>query len=90
MPQRAIALAPGRACVGHHRFIEPYLVLLVELDTRGGKPTEEEGLRVIGNLTRLDGVLAPKGEVDRVGIGTRVLMVFIDVVPGLALPQWTN
>src|ERR1700722_6477075 len=31
---KAIALAAGRACVGHHRFIEPYLVLLVELDPR--------------------------------------------------------
>ena len=46
-------------------------------------------LRVIGNLTRPDGVLAPKSEVERVGIGTRVRMVFTDVVPGLALPQWT-
>ena len=27
--------------------------------------------------------------VRRVGIGTRVRMVFTDVAPGLALPQWT-
>jgi hypothetical protein len=27
--------------------------------------------------------------VKRVGIGTRVRMVFSDVAPGLALPQWT-
>jgi uncharacterized OB-fold protein len=67
----------------------PYLVLLVELDTQSGKPTREEGLRVIGNLTRSDGVLAPKSEVERVGIGTRVRMVFTDVAPGVALPQWT-
>jgi hypothetical protein len=40
-------------------------VLLVELDTQGGKPTKEEGFRVIGNLTRPDGVLAPKSEVER-------------------------
>jgi uncharacterized OB-fold protein len=65
----------------------PYLVLLVELDTQSGKPTKEEGLRVIGNLTRPDGVLAPKTEVERVGIGTRARMVFTDVAPGLALPQ---
>jgi len=26
--------------------------------------------------------------VRRVGIGTRVRMVFTDVAPGLALPQW--
>ena len=67
----------------------PYLVLLVELDTQSGKPTTEEGLRVIGNLVRPDGVLAPKAEVEKVGIGTRVRMVFTDVAPGLALPQWT-
>ena len=67
----------------------PYLVLLVELDTQSGMPTKEAGLRVIGNLTRPDGVLAPKSEVEQVGIGTRVRMVFTDVAPGLALPQWT-
>ena len=67
----------------------PYLVLLVELDTQSGKPTKEEGLRVIGNLVRPDGVLAPKFDVERVGIGTRVRMVFTDVAPGLSLPQWT-
>jgi uncharacterized protein len=65
----------------------PYRVLLV--DTQSGKPTKEEGLRVIGNLARPDGVLAPKSEVERVGIGTRVRMVFTDVAPGLALPQWS-
>jgi hypothetical protein len=27
--------------------------------------------------------------VKRVGIGTRVRMVFTDVAPGLSLPQWT-
>jgi uncharacterized protein len=67
----------------------PYLVLLVELDTQSGVPTKEEGLRIIGNLVRPDGVLAPKAEVERVGIGSRVRMVFTDVAPGLALPQWT-
>ena len=67
----------------------PYLVLLVELDTQSGKPTREEGLRVIGNLTRPDGTLAPKSEVEQVGIGSRVRMVFTDVAPGLELPQWT-
>ncbi len=61
----------------------PYLVLLVELDTQSGKPTREEGLRMIGNLVRPDGVLAPKNEVEKVGIGTRVRMVFTDVAPGL-------
>ena len=64
-------------------------VLLVERDTQSGKPTKDEGLRVIGNLARPDGVLAPKSEVEQVGIGSRVRMVFADVAPGLALPQWT-
>jgi uncharacterized Zn-binding protein involved in type VI secretion len=34
-------------------------------------------------------VLAPKSEVERVGIRTRVRMVITDVAPRLALPQWT-
>jgi hypothetical protein len=46
-------------------------------------------LRVVGNLATPDGRLAPADMVRRVGIGTRVRMVFSDVAPGLALPQWT-
>ena len=67
----------------------PYLVLLVELDTQKGAPSKDEGLRVVGNLTTPDGVLAPPEIVERVGIGSRVRMVFTDVAPGLSLPQWT-
>ena len=67
----------------------PYLVLLVDLDTQKGKPSEQEALRVAGNLVTPDGALAPPELVRRVGIGTRVRMVFSDVAPGLALPQWT-
>ena len=33
----------------------PYMVLLVELDTQKGKPTADEALRVVGNLTTPDG-----------------------------------
>jgi uncharacterized protein len=66
----------------------PYLVLLVDLDTQKGKPSEHDALRVVGNLTTPDGRLAPAELVQRVGIGTRVRMVFSDVAPGLALPQW--
>ena len=33
----------------------PYLILLVDLDTQKGKPTKEEALRVVGNLTTPDG-----------------------------------
>ena len=67
----------------------PYLILLVDLDTQKGKPTEHEALRVVGNLATPDGKLAPPELVKTVGIGTRVRMVFSDVAPGLALPQWT-
>ena len=67
----------------------PYLILLVDLDTQKGKPTADEALRVVGNLTTPDGKLAPPDTVKKVGIGTRVRMVFSDVAPGLALPQWT-
>ena len=67
----------------------PYLILLVELDTQRGRPTEHEALRVAGNLTTPDGTLAPPELVRRVGIGSRMRMVFSDVAEGLALPQWT-
>jgi hypothetical protein len=67
----------------------PYMILLVDLDTQKGKPSKEEALRVAGNLCSPDGKLAPSDMVKKVGIGTRVRMVFSDVAPGLALPQWT-
>lgn len=67
----------------------PYMVLIVDLDTQKGKPTAHEALRVVGNLTTPDGKLAPADQVRSVGIGTRVRMVFSDVAPGIAIPQWT-
>src|ERR1700676_2959078 len=67
----------------------PYLVLLVDLDTQNGVPSADEALRVVGNLTTADGVLAPPDLVRKVGIGTRVRMVFTDIARGLALRQWT-
>jgi hypothetical protein len=66
----------------------PYLILLVDLDTQKGEPTPDEALRVVGNLCTPDGKLAPPELVKRVGIGTRVRMVFSDFAPGLSLPQW--
>jgi uncharacterized protein len=66
----------------------PYMVLLVELDTQQGKPTPDDGLRVVANLTLPNGEFAPPDVVKSVGIGTRVRMVFSDVSDGLALPQW--
>ena len=67
----------------------PYMVLLVDLDTQKAKPTEHEALRVVGNLTTPDGTLAPPDMVKRIGIGSRMRMVFTDVGAGLSLPQWT-
>jgi len=67
----------------------PYLILLVDLDTQKGQPTEHEALRVVGNLTDASGKLASPEMVKQVGIGSRLRMVFSDVAPGLSLPQWT-
>jgi len=67
----------------------PYMVLLVDLDTQKGQPSEFEALRVVGNLATKDGELAPPEAVRSVGIGTRVRMVFADVADGLSLPHWT-
>ncbi len=67
----------------------PYMLLVVDLDTQKGQPTEHEALRVVGNLTTPDGELAPPDMVKKVGIGTRVRMVFQDVGEGLSLPMWT-
>ena len=67
----------------------PYLILIVDLDTQKGEPSEHEALRVAGNLVTADGEMAPPEMVAQVGIGTRVRMVFVDVAEGLALPHWT-
>jgi len=64
------------------------MILLVDLDTQKGEPTPDEALRVAGNLCMPDGTLAPPEMVAKVGIGTRLRMVFSDVSPGLSLPQW--
>ena len=71
------------------RSFTPYLVLLVELDTQKGQPSEDEALRVLGNLVLADGTLAPPELVGAVGIGTRVRMVFTPVSDGIAIPNWT-
>ena len=67
----------------------PYMVLLVELDTQRGQPSVGEAIRVLGNLVRPDGTMASPQEVARVGIGTRVRMVFTQLGETMALPQWT-
>jgi uncharacterized OB-fold protein len=66
----------------------PYLVLLVDLDTQLGEPTEDEALRIVGNLVTVAGELAPPELVEQVGIGTRVRMVMCPVADGIAIPNW--
>jgi uncharacterized OB-fold protein len=71
------------------RAVAPYMLLLVDLDTQKGQPTEHEALRVAGNLVTPDGKFAPPDMVKKVGIGSRLRMVFSDVSDGISLPQWT-
>jgi len=66
----------------------PYMMLLVDLDTQKGAPSEHEALRVAGNLLTADGEFAPPEMIKRVGIGTRVRMVFKNVTDGFSLPHW--
>ena len=67
----------------------PYHVLLVELDTQSGKPTREEGTA----CDRQFGAAGRRARAEERGRAGRhrhrVRMVFTDVAPGLALPQWT-
>lgn len=67
----------------------PYMVLLVELDTQRGVPSEDEAIRVIGNLVTPSGEMAPPELVRQVGIGSRMRMVFSPAGEEIALPQWT-
>lgn len=46
-------------------------------------------LRVVGNLLTADGEFAPPEMIKKVGIGTRVRMIFKTVSEGFALPHWT-
>ncbi|MGH8596100.1 MAG: Zn-ribbon domain-containing OB-fold protein [Gammaproteobacteria bacterium] len=78
-----------------HRAIQPafkdkvpYLILVVDLDTQKGQPSGHDALRIGGNLVMSDGRFAPPEQIRRVGIGTRVRMVLVDVDDGIALPQW--
>ena len=67
----------------------PYMILVVDLDVQKGEPTEHESLRVAGNLVTADGKFAPLEIIKTVGIGTRVRMVFTQVIKGFAIPHWT-
>ena len=67
----------------------PYLIRLVDQDTQNGQPTTSDALRVGGNLVTPAGEFASPEQVRRVGIGTRVRMVLVNLGEGMALPQWT-
>ena len=67
----------------------PYMILLVELDAQKGAPMPEDGLRVVGNLATPDGDMAPPEMVAKVGIGSRMRMVFKPIGEGIAQPMWT-
>jgi uncharacterized OB-fold protein len=64
----------------------PYPVVVVELDEQRGCPTAEEALRLVTNLVRPD--FSPERE-ENVAIGKRVRVLFQELAPGLALPQFT-
>lgn len=71
----------------------PYPVVLVELDEqrnvpwRGGKEDETISVRVVGNLCRADDPTVPETE-EKVAIGKRVEVCFIDLDDTMALPQF--
>lgn len=67
----------------------PYMILIVDLDEQKGQPTVHEALRVTGNLVTADGEFAPPEIIQRVGIGTRVRLVFNKLSDEFGLPQWT-
>ncbi len=67
----------------------PYMIAIVELDTQQGKPEANDGLRVAGNLVHRNGTLADPELIARMGIGSRMRMVFRDVGPGFSMPMWT-
>ena len=64
----------------------PYPVVVVELDEQRGRPTPDEGLRMISNLVKPD--FTPERD-ENVAIGKRVRVLFQDLSPEIALPQFT-
>jgi uncharacterized OB-fold protein len=64
----------------------PYSVVLVELDEQRATPTPDEGLRIIANLVKADG--STMEDAKNVAIGKRVRVVFNDLAPHMALPQF--
>ena len=60
----------------------------MELDEQRNEPEEFDGLRLQANLATDDGELAPEDLVRKVGIGTRVKVVFKKIGEGIAMPLW--
>src|SRR5262249_45350357 len=71
----------------------PYPVVLVELDEqrdvpwRGGSEDETVSLRGVANLCTADDPVVPECE-DKVAIGKRVEVCFVDLDDTMALPQF--
>ena len=71
----------------------PYPIVLVELDEqrsvpwRGGREGESVSLRLVTNLVRRDDHRAAETE-DKVAIGKRVEVCFLDLDDTMALPQF--
>ena len=66
------------------------MILIVDLDTQKGQPSEHEALRVVWQSRHPRGRSRPRPALVRqVGIGSRMRMVFADVGEGLSLPMWT-
>ena len=76
------------AIQGAFRSHLPYHLLLVELDEQKDVPNPYDGLRLQGNLAELDGSLATKETVKKVGIGTRVKVTFKQMGDEIAMPLW--
>jgi uncharacterized OB-fold protein len=74
------AIQPG------FKDVTPYAVVLVELDEQRGVPTPDEALRIIGNLVTPDA--SGMEDAERAAIGRRVRVVFQDLAPHMALPQF--
>jgi len=67
----------------------PYTILIVELDTQRNQPNNGDAIRIAGNLVSPDGTLLSGTDIETVGIGSRVKMVFKKLSEELALPMWT-
>ena len=66
-----------------------YMIVLADLDSPKGEPSEHEALRGAGVFLDADGEFAPPEMIKKVGIGTRVKMIFKDVCEEFTLHYWT-